>query len=755
LVEELAGPADPGRTPFFQVMFALEDTLVEEVVLPGLEASPIELETQSAQFDLTVAIRESSEGLHVSFRYNTDLFEAATIERMMRHFQQLLYGIVTHPAQPISEIPMLSDEERRQILLDWNRTKRDYGANETVLELLEQQAKETPENLAVMFEGRRLSYRELHQRANQLALFLKECRVGPEAAVGICMERSELLVIALLGTMKAGAAYVPLDPGLPAARLAIMIQGSQARLVLAQESLRSRLPRSAEIECMDQISWSAAAGPPGTTPSGVTDENPAYILYTSGSTGVPKGVVITHRGLYNHMAWMHQQFPVTSPDRVLQKTPFGFDASVWEFWAPLIAGAVLVMARPGGQQDPEYLARCIQECQITVLQVTPMQGQMLLEQPMISGCQTLKRVFCGGETLNQDLVNQFYQRLPWARLHNLYGPTEATIDATFSECVASSTLATASLGGPIANTNVYVLDQRGELVPAGVPGELYIGGAGLARGYIGESALTAQSFLPDPFSHLPGARLYRTGDLVRWRADGNLEYLGRLDMQVKLRGYRIELGEIEAVLRQHPEVSQALVALKDNGAGEKRLTAYVVSNQGTDEIREYLKSKLPEYMIPAIVFASEIPLTVNGKIDYNALPAALLDASSPNRPYVAPRSAIEEQIAHACCDLLRIQRIGIHDNFFDLGGHSLLAMRLLTWARETFQAQTVPLRGFFETPTVAGLAALTVKCEPRPGQTEKIAKFLQQLNAMSPEEVMALRNKTMAAETAQDAVSKT
>ena len=755
LVEELAGQADPGRTPFFQVMFALEDTLIEEVVLQGLEASPIELETQSAQFDLTVAIRESSEGLHVSFRYNTDLFEAATIERMMRHFQQLLYGIVTHPAQPISGIPMLSDEERRQILLDWNRTKRDYGANETVLELLEHQAKETPENLAVMFEGRRLSYRELHQRANQLALFLKERRVGPEVAVGICMERSELLVIALLGTMKAGAVYVPLDPGLPAARLAKMIQDSRARLVLAQESLRSRLPRSAEIECMDQISWSAAAGSPGAIPSGVTDENPAYILYTSGSTGVPKGVVITHRGLYNHMAWMHQQFPVTSPDRVLQKTPFGFDASVWEFWAPLIAGAVLVMARPGGQQDPEYLVRCIQECQITVLQVTPMQGQMLLEQPMISGCQTLKRVFCGGETLNQDLVNQFYQRLPWARLHNLYGPTEATIDATFSECVASSSLATASLGGPIANTNVYVLDQRGELVPAGVPGELYIGGAGLARGYIGESALTAQSFLPDPFSHLPGARLYRTGDLVRWRADGNLEYLGRLDMQVKMRGYRIELGEIEAVLRQHPEVSQALVALQDNGAGEKRLTAYVVSNQGTDEIREYLKSELPEYMIPSIVSVSKIPLTVNGKIDYNALPAASPDASSPDRPYVAPRNAIEEQIAHACCGLLRIQRIGIHDNFFDLGGHSLLAMRLLTWTRETFQAETVPLRGFFETPTVAGLAALTVKCEPRPGQTEKIAKFLQQLNAMSPEEVMTLRNKTMATEAAQNAVSKT
>jgi amino acid adenylation domain-containing protein/non-ribosomal peptide synthase protein (TIGR01720 family) len=754
LVEELPSQADRGRTPFFQAMFALEDTLLREVILPGLEVSPLELETQSAQFDLTVAIRESLEGLHVSFRYNTDLFEAATIERMMRHFQQLLSGIVTYSVQPISEIPLLSDEERRQILLDWNQTKHTYSAHQTLLDLLEQQAKETPENPAVMFEGRKLSYRELHQRANQLARFLRERGVGPEGAVGICAERSELLVIALLGIMKAGAAFVPLDPSLPSTRLAIMIRDSQARLVLAQESLRSRLPRSAEIECMDQISWSAAAGTSRAIASGVTDENPAYILYTSGSTGVPKGVVITHRGLYNHMAWMHQQFPVTSSDRVLQKTPFGFDASVWEFWAPLIAGAILVVARPGGQQDPEYLVRCIQECQITVLQVTPMQWRMLLEQPLISDCQTLKRVFCGGEALNQDLVNQFSQRLPWARLYNLYGPTEATIDATFSECVASSLVTTASLGGPIANTKIYVLDQSGELVPAGVPGELYIGGAGLARGYVGQPALTAQRFLPDPFSHSPGARLYRTGDLVRWRAEGNLEYLGRLDRQVKLRGYRIELGEIEAVLTQHPEISQTVVALKDNEAGEKRLAAYVVSNQSADAIREYLRAKLPEYMIPSIVSISKIPLTLNGKIDYNALPAASQDASSAARPCIAPRTAIEEQIAHACCDLLSIQSICIHDNFFDLGGHSLLAMRLLTWIRESFQAEKVPLRGFFETPTVAGLAALTVKCEPRPGQTEKIAKFLQQLNAMSPEEVTTLRNKTMATEAAQNAASK-
>ena len=754
LVEELPSQMERGRTPFFQVMFALEDTLIQEVVLPGLEISPLELETQSAQFDLTLAIRESPDGLHVSFRYNTDLFETATIERMMRHFQQLLREILVHPVQPISEIPLLSDEERRQILLDWNQTKRDYTAEKTVLELLEQQAKETPENLAVMFEGRKLNYRELHQRANQLAHFLKARGVGPEVAVGVCVERSELLVIALLGIMKAGAAYVPLDSTLPSNRLATIVQDSQSRLILAQEFLRTRLPESAEIECIDQISWSAAVGASSSIQSSVTEDNAAYILYTSGSTGVPKGVVITHRGLHNHMIWMHQQFPLGSDDRVLQKTAFGFDASVWEFWAPLMAGAALLMARPGGQQDPEYLAQCVQECGITVLQLTPMQLRMLLEQPLISHCQTLKRVFCGGEALSQELVNHFYQRLPWVELYNLYGPTEATIDATFNECVASSPIATAFLGRPIVNTQVYVLDQWGELAPPGVPGELFIGGAGLARGYVGQSALTAQRFLPDPFSHMPGARLYRTGDLVRWRADGNLEYLGRLDRQIKLRGYRIELGEIEAVLAQHPEILQAIAALKDNGAGEKRLTAYVVSHQSTDAIREYLKSKLPEYMIPSIVLIDQIPFTVNGKIDYNALPAALPDASFAAHSYVVPRNAIEEQIAQACCDLLRIQRIGIHDNFFDLGGHSLLAMRLLTWIRETFQAEAVPLRGFFETPTVAGLAALTVQYEPRPGQTEKIAKFLQQLNAMSPEEVMTLRNKTMATEAAQNAVSK-
>jgi amino acid adenylation domain-containing protein len=676
---------------------------------------------------------------------------------MMRHFQQLLYGIVIHPAQPISEIPILSDEERRQILLDWNRTKRDYGANETVLELLGQQAKETPENPAVIFEGSLLSYRELHAAANQVAHLLKKLGVGPEIRVGVCMERSAQLVIALLGILKAGGAYVPMDQSYPPARLNYMLEDAQVTVLLVDKNFTQKLKNikmHASLVCLEEQSDTIGCESTDALEPGVTGDNLAYLIYTSGSTGQPKGVMSAHHGLLNRLRWMQEAYGLDGTDRVLQKTPFGFDVSVWEFFWPLMYGAVLVVARAEGHKDSRYLVETIQQEKITTIHFVPSMLQVFLQEPGIERCRSLRRVISSGEALSAPLVQEF-QKLLMAELHNLYGPTEASIDVSCWECPRPQKSRSVLIGRPIANTQLYVLDSHLQPVPAGISGELYLGGAGLARGYWGRAELTAEKFVPNPFSLEAGARLYRTGDLVRWRADGNLEYLGRLDMQVKLRGYRIELGEIEAVLRQHPEVSQALVALKDNGAGEKRLTAYVVSNQGTDEIREYLKSKLPEYMIPSIVFASKIPLTVNGKIDYNALPAALLDASSPNRPYVAPRSAIEEQIAHACCDLLRIQRIGIHDNFFDLGGHSLLAMRLLTWARETFQAQTVPLRGFFETPTVAGLAALTVKCEPRPGQTEKIAKFLQQLNAMSPEEVMALRNKTMAAETAQNAVSKT
>jgi hypothetical protein len=417
------------------------------------------------------------------------------------------------------------------------------------------------------------------------------------------------------------------------------------------------------------------------------------------------------------------------------------------------------MARSEGHKDSQYLVRTIQQERITTVHFVPSMLQVFLQESGLEDCASLRRVISSGEALSVEVVQKFHDRLP-AELHNLYGPTEASIEVSFWPCRRQQVRASIPIGRPIANTQLYVLDSHLQPVPVSVAGELYIGGVALARGYWRRAGLTAEKFIPNPFSSLPGERLYRTGDLARWRAGGELEYLGRLDNQVKLRGHRIELDEIGAALRQHPEVSQAVVVLREDPSGEKRLVAYVVPKNGADQfcvddVRDYLKTKLPGYMVPAVmVLMDEIPLTVNGKIDYNVLPLAPSIGPSATHLYVAPRNAIEEQIAKACCDLLGVQRIGIHDDFFDLGGHSLLAMRLMTWVRETFQVEAASLRGFFETPTVAGLAALTVTCEARPGQTEKIAKFLQQLDAMSPEEVMTLRTKHMADEAAQNAVSK-
>jgi len=508
LVEELHPGREQGRSPLFQVMFALEDTVLPQLEFAGLQVSPVEIESPTAKFDLLASIRESSQGLHVSFQYNSDLFEDATIERMMGYFLQLLRGAGAEPRQHISEIPLLTEEERRQVTVEWNQTQRSCSAARTVLELLEAQARTSPEAIAVVFEGKQLSYRELHEQANQMARFLRNQGVRPEVRVGVCMERSEQMVIALLAIMKAGGAYVPLEPGLPSERLGHMIENAQFQSVLTQERLQDRLPENTpQVTCMDTLREKIARQNHAGLQFPLERENAAYIIYTSGSTGIPKGVVITHAGLLNHMTWMQHQFPFDQADRVLQKTAFSFDASVWEFWAPLMAGARLVMARPQSRQDPEYLIQCLQEQKITVLQLTPTHLRMLLAQPAIANCGSLKRVYCGGEPLIEDLVEKFYRQLSWAKLYNLYGPTEASIDATFNECFPGRASTGASLGRPIANTQAYVLDHRGELAPVGSLGELYIGGNGLARGYLEQPGLTAQHFLPDPFSGIPGARL--------------------------------------------------------------------------------------------------------------------------------------------------------------------------------------------------------------------------------------------------------
>ncbi|HEV3316175.1 MAG TPA: amino acid adenylation domain-containing protein [Candidatus Angelobacter sp.] len=760
LVEELHPQRDPSSTPFFQVMFALEDMLPQELALAGLQMSPIEIEGRTAKFDLTLTIRETSHGLSISFEYNSGLFEDATAERMTNHFQRLLWGIASDPKQQISEISLLAEEERRQMLMEWNHTEHDWPIHETVLELLEAQARESPEALAVMFEGKRLVYRELHERANQLARFLRKLGVGPEVPVGVCMERSEKLVIALLGILKAGGAYVPLDPSYPAERLNYILNDAECGVLLVGDGLKEKLPDvGARLVCLEDEWQAISAESREAVESKVGGENLVYVIYTSGSTGQPKGVMNIHRGLLNRLQWGQEAYDLDESDRVLQKTPFGFDISVWEFFWPLMYGACLVVARPEGHKDSQYLVRTIQQERITTLHFVPSMLQVFLQEPGLEDCASLRRIISSGEALSREVVQKFHDRLP-VELHNLYGPTEASIEVSFWPCRGQQEGASIPIGRPIANSRLYVLDSYLQPVPVGVAGELYIGGVALARGYWRRAGLTAEKFIPNPFSSRPGERLYQTGDMARRWAGGELEYLGRLDNQVKLRGHRIELDEIRAVLRQHAEVSQAVVVLGEDPSGEKRLVAYVVPKNGADQfcvddVRDYLKTKLPGYMVPPVmVLMDEIPLTANGKIDYNILPLASSIGPSATHLYVAPRNAIEEQIAKACCDLLGVQRMGIHDDFFDLGGHSLLAMRLMTWVRETFQVEAASLRGFFETPTVAGLAALTITCEARPGQTEKIAKFLQQLDAMSPEEVMTLRTKHMAIEAAQNAVSK-
>jgi len=707
LVEVLQPERNIGGSPLFHVTFQVQNTPRSSNDLPGLTLSPVEVASGTAKFDLSLSMREEPDGLKATLDYNTDLFDGETISRMLGHLQVLLDGIVTDPDRPISALPILTEPERHQLLVEWNDTKREYPKDKCIPGLFEEQAEKTPDAAAVVFEGEQLTYGELNARANQLAHHLRKLGVGPEVLVGICVERSLEMVVGLLGILKAGGAYVPLDPEYPKDRLAFQLEDTRARVLLTQERLLAALPEhDGRVICLDR-DWAEIARESEANPeSGVTAENLAYVIYTSGSTGKPKGVMIQHRALSNHMLWMQERFPLDRVDCVLQKTPFCFDASVWEFFAPIMAGARLALARPGGHQDGAYLINTIANQQVTTLQLVPSMLRMLLAEDGLERCQNLKRVFCGGEALPVELREQFHGRLG-GELHNLYGPTEATIDATCALCDRASPPHTVTIGRPIANTQVYVLDPDLQPIPIGVPGELYIGGECLARGYLNRPKLTAEMFITHSFDGEPARRLYKTGDLARYLSDGNIEFLGRIDNQVKIRGYRIELGEIESVLCQHPGVMEAVVVAREDVPGDKRLVAYLVAasqNSSVSELRGFLKAKLPEYMIPsASMFLESLPLMPNGKIDRKSLPAPDRHRDGLEQAYVALRSPTEEILAGIWAEVLKIEQVGIHDNFFELGGHSLLATRVVSRIRDSFRID-FPLRRIFETPTIAGLA---------------------------------------------------
>jgi amino acid adenylation domain-containing protein len=708
LVEALQPERSLSHQPLFQVMFVVHDASMTTLEMSSLTLSSLEMDSETAKFDLALSIADGEQGLTASWEYNIDLFDAATITRMLGHFQTLLEGIVANPEQRLSDLPLLTPAERHTLLVEWNNTQVDYPKDICIHQLFEAQVERTPEAVAVVFESQQLTYRELNRRANQLAHHLRSLGVDPDTLVGICLERSLEMVVGLLGILKAGGAYVPLDPAYPQERLTFMLEDSQVPVLLTQQQLVEKLPEhQARVICLD-ADWETITSHCEENPiSGVTPENLTYVIYTSGSTGKPKGTMLSHRALCNHMLWMSVTWPLNQTDRVLQKTAISFDASVWEFYAPLIAGAQLIMARPEGHKDSVYLVEAIAEHKVTVLQLVPSMLQVLLSLPQLDQCDCLQRVYCGGEALSIELQQRFGTRLG-AELYNLYGPTEACIDATWWACEPESKWRTVPIGRPIANTEIYLLDRCLQMVPIGVPGELYIGGAGLARGYLNRPELTAERFIPNPFSQEPGTRLYKTGDLGRYLPDGNIEYLGRLDDQVKIRGFRIELAEIEAVLRQHPDVLQTLVITREDSPREKHLVAYWVANPervpSISELRNFLKQQLPEYMIPGVfVSLDALPLTPNGKVDRLALPAPNAVRPELQEAFVAPRDTLELQLAHIWEDLLDVRPIGVTDNFFNLGGHSILAVRLMAQIQQQF-GQNLPLTTLFQVATIEQLA---------------------------------------------------
>ncbi|TNV64185.1 non-ribosomal peptide synthase/polyketide synthase, partial [Corallococcus exiguus] len=710
LVEVLQPPRHLDVPPFFQVMFVLQNTPLPTVRLPGLSLDAQLVDSGFAQFDLTLFAFEQADGLRLTAEYRTALFDEVTMVRLMGHLRVLLENAVSWPDARLSELSLLDAAERQRVLHAWNGHREAFPRGVLLHQLVEAQVARTPDAVAVTFEETALTYAQLDARANQLAWHLRSMGVGPEVRVGLMLERSLELVVALLATLKAGGAYVPLDPALPAQRLAWMFEDARPAVVLIQERLVARLPAGDSVPVLRLDSqWAEVDRQPSGAPPPVASEDAlAYVIFTSGSTGRPKGAMNAHAGVVNRLLWMQGALPLSPGDAVLQKTPFSFDVSVWEFFLPLMTGARLVVARPGGHQEPDYLADLLAREHITVTHFVPSMLQAFLEAPGLQQCTSLRQVVCSGEALPLELAERCLARLPRARLHNLYGPTEAAVDVTAYECVRGALGRSVPIGYPVANTAIRLLDASLRPVPQGVPGELFIGGVQVGRGYLGRPDLTAERFIPDAYSDTSGARLYRTGDLARWLPDGVIEYLGRTDFQVKVRGLRIELGEIEAALEQHPAVRQAVVvALPGVTASDTRLVAYLVGGTdvaGTEALRAFLSERLPEYMVPgAFVSLKALPLTSSGKVDRRALPVP--DIASGEAPeYVAPRNPTEEQLASLWADLLRVERVGVHDDFFALGGHSLLATQLLSRVRAALQVE-LPLRAVFKAPTLAALAS--------------------------------------------------
>jgi amino acid adenylation domain-containing protein len=767
LVERLKPVRDLSRSPLFQVMFAWQKTtrLVDGqgvtslalgeagkgMELGGLMLESLALEDRIVPFDLSLLVAEAGDDLVALLEYNTDLFDAATIARLLGHFETLLEAIALNPDQPISTAPLLTEAERRQLLIKWNATQTDDPPAPPVHHLFEAQVERTPDSLAVVLGNEQLTYRELNQRANQLAHHLQSLGVGPETIVGVCVERSLDMVVALLGILKSGGAYLPLDPAYPPERLAFMLKDSDAKVLLTQRPLLDRLPARTTHDIRLDADWGLLTHSPITNNQlPITPSNLAYLIYTSGSTGEPKGVLITHQSLANHCRDACRHYQIGPRDRILQFASLNFDPSLEQILTALIVGATLYLRGPE-LLDGRQFNQMVAEHSLTVVNVPPAYwhqwAQAWVNTPGLAPNSQLRLVIIGGDAMLAESL-QLWQKTPMraARLLNAYGPTEATITATTYEVPPQvdglPARARLPIGRPLANRQTYILDRCNSPVPIGVAGELHLGGVGIARGYLNHPELTTEKFIEirelENSLILQSPRLYKTGDLARYLADGNIEFLGRVDQQVKIRGFRVEPGEIEAMLSQHPAVREAVVVARDEGA-DKRLTAYVVPktpgiSELSAELQNFLRQKLPVYMIPsAFVMMDALPLNISGKVDRRALPEPEGFQSGPTTPFVAPRTPVEEELAQIWAGVLGVSRVGIHDSFFELGGHSLLATQLISRVRDAFNVE-LPLRNLFETPTIAGLALLIVQQQAAQQSDEDLDQLLTELEQMPNDE---------------------
>jgi amino acid adenylation domain-containing protein len=709
LVEGLHLERDLSYTPLFQVMFVLQNAPMSDVELPGLTLSVLAGENQTAKFDLTLTIEETEEGLMGLWEYNTDLFDSTTIARMAGHYQRLLESIVAKPEQRIHELPMLTAAEQNQ-LIEWNHTQTDYPREQCIHQIFEQQVERTPNAVAVMFVECQLTYRELNSRANQLAHYLRSQGVRAEVLVGICVERSIDLIVGMLGILKAGGAYVPLDPNYPQERLSYMLADAQVSVLLTQQQLVEGLPEvTVKVVCLDsdwQTITAESTESIDNLPSEITADSLAYVIYTSGSTGQPKGVAVPHRAV-NRLVLNTDYVQLNQSDRIAQASNASFDAATFEIWGALLNGARLVGVPQHVMLSLQEFAVYIREHGISVLFLTTaLFNQIVSFVPQAFG--SLRYLLFGGEAVDPRWVREVLQHSAPQHLLHVYGPTEnTTYSSWFLVRDVAETATTIPIGRAIANSQIYVLDRNLQAVPVGVPGELHVGGDGLACGYLNRPELTQEKFIPNPFSNDPQARLYKTGDLVRYLCDGSIEYIGRIDNQVKIRGFRIELGEIETALLQHPDIREVVVLAREDIPGDRRLVAYVVLHleqsleaQNISDLRSFLQSQLPNYMLPsAFVLLDRFPLTPNGKIDRRNLPAPDLSAQSA-ATYIAPRSEIEKAIAATWQEVLQLEKVGMDDNFFDLGGHSLLMVQLAQKLQVSLERE-ISLLEIFKYPTIA------------------------------------------------------